>query len=768
MIEAGTLVSMSDIAQRTGVRRPAVSNWRRRHANFPAPVRHSPGELFDAAQVADWLDSRMIPAGNVRPDEPSGTTFGDRFRATFARPGRGGAADGPPAEPQAGPRSPHRSGRPRRHDRAARDERAGREITARLMEWTRPLRTLGDPAAHVDVLLTLLYLRSADPHGWDGLVERWRGHRPVSVNDLEHGLHERLAGDPVLLRMLWEPRRWAESPFIGPRELLALIELLDRETELSDRTVASDVATELLERIAAWEGHRGGEFHTPAPVADLVARLVEPGPGERVHDPCCGTGDLLVAAAALSPPGSAPVLSGSALSPRPLLRAGLNLAFHGLRADLAPDALGRLRSGPDSAAAFDRVVSNPPFAVRDWTASGSSSSGRWPYGVPPERNADFAWLQLVAGSLSPRGRAAVVMAPGTTFRGGREQKIREAMVKDGVVSGVILLPRALFPNTGIAVTVWLLEKGRRPGSDVLLIDAGDVAPVDFGEIVDTYRAWRAGHRTKWSVPARACSVVELHDADYRLHPPALVGARKGGPADREHADHLVNGEAIERIRRRIAHLDSEIFRRLPTAARNAGGHGAPDGVTRPLGELCLIRMGPPRIASGAGDGVPLVTAKQIKDRRIHEKDLQYASHRFVETSPQYRLRSGDIVCVRTGAINRAALVSTAHEGWVLGGGCLLLRPGPDVRPGYLLHYLNHPQAVDWVVRRASGSVMPTISVQQLRRLPVPLPPPERQQEICELLDAIDEKAALHAEIVQRTRELHGRALTALLGDTPAG
>jgi type I restriction enzyme M protein len=77
-------VSLADIARRTGVQRPAVSNWKRRHSDFPDPLDGPGGELYDPAEIAAWLDGRRIPVNALRPGEPPGTTFGDRFGRTDA------------------------------------------------------------------------------------------------------------------------------------------------------------------------------------------------------------------------------------------------------------------------------------------------------------------------------------------------------------------------------------------------------------------------------------------------------------------------------------------------------------------------------------------------------------------------------------------------------------------------------------------------------------------------------------------------------------
>ena len=71
------LVTLTEAAELAGVKRPSVSNWRRRFGDFPKPLRDDGQQpLFDAEQLAKWLDQRPIPGAQTQP-----LTYGDRFRA---------------------------------------------------------------------------------------------------------------------------------------------------------------------------------------------------------------------------------------------------------------------------------------------------------------------------------------------------------------------------------------------------------------------------------------------------------------------------------------------------------------------------------------------------------------------------------------------------------------------------------------------------------------------------------------------------------------
>jgi type I restriction enzyme M protein len=151
----------------------------------------------------------------------------------------------------------------------------------------------------------------------------------------------------------------------------------------------------------------------------------------------------------------------------------------------------------------------PPFNISDWARD--EFDPRWRYGVPPARNANFAWLQHVVSKLGDRGSAAVVLANGSlSSRQLGEDRIRVSIVEDDLVACVIALPDRLFRHTSIPACVWFLTKAkssqgvRNPADrrgEVLFIDARAMGEMigraervltdaNLREVVGTYRAWR--------------------------------------------------------------------------------------------------------------------------------------------------------------------------------------------------------------------------------------------------------------------------------------
>ncbi|MFA1538827.1 N-6 DNA methylase [Actinomadura monticuli] len=759
---------MADIARRTGVQRPAVTNWRRRHADFPAPAERSPQELFDAAEVARWLDTRRVSAKALRPDEPPGSTFGERFRRTYEAGSPDAAASasmsrvrGVPVEARASHPPPHLDP----------DEEQARRLSSLLMGRSRALSGVGDPAAYTDVVLILLYLRSADPQGWSWLASESRGGRDF-IDVLRETVHRHVGERPT--------RKWLSQPAMrvadglppaahwDPIPLIDLVDSLAAAHSAPSATLVARLIIRLLDETVRQEGHRGGEFRTPQSVTELVAGLAAADPDDRVLDPCCGSGDLLLSVAAPVKTSTSAPVTGRALSPRPALWAGINLTLHGVPALLSSDALDDLRRPAEPDESYDLIVSNPPFAMH-WADRVVPGDHRWVYGTPPGNNANFAWLQHIAARLAPGGRAVTVIPPNATFSTRKaDSTIRAGMIEDGLVACVILLPGGLFASTGIPVTIWVLEKGRSR-RDVLMINAGGAAESDFPEIIRIYREWRRGRgEGTRSIPARAVGLAELRAAGHSLSPGQFLSSGRSGIDRREAAEILrLSAALIARLAASARRIDDEVTTLAGALAGQGpgeGGHG--DGWLRtPLGRLCTVQPGPPRTRLPGGDpAVPVVTARQIRNRRIHDEGIEHTTAEFAASVPQCRLMPGDLVSVRTGTIDRVALADDRHTGWLIGSGCVLLRPRGEILPSYLLHYLSHPQVVEWVRRSATSAVLPTISIRRIRELPVLLPPIERQREIVGFLNALDESIVAHDAILGAAHEMHTAALGALLGD----
>lgn len=268
------------------------------------------------------------------------------------------------------------------------------------------------------------------------------------------------------------------------RRLAALIVEVDRVESAGQPVGLFDAC---LDRYSHRFG-QGGNYYTPRGIARLVAGLASPRAGERVLDPVCGSGRLLVEAARWARRQGAgddvAVVCGRDISTEARRVAAMNLTLNSLPGDLGTSAVDSLRGGSTGLAA-DVVLANPPFKMPGWGHDELVGDPRWSFGQPPKGSANFAWVQHILSELSPRGRAVVLLADGAgRSTRGEEKQIRQRMVEADVLAGVVALPTGLFPHTRIGASLWFLSKdktphigwGRNPRlGEVLFVDARRLA-----------------------------------------------------------------------------------------------------------------------------------------------------------------------------------------------------------------------------------------------------------------------------------------------------
>ena len=373
------------------------------------------------------------------------------------------------------------------------------------------------------------------------------------------------------------------------------------------RDLLGEVYEYFLEKFAAAEGKRGGEFYTPAGVVQVLVQMLQPTHG-RVYDPACGSGGMFVQAEKFidSHHGEGADISvfGQELNERTWRMAKMNLAIHGLSGNLGSrwgDTFAR-DLHPELQADF--VMANPPFNIKDWARN--ESDPRWRFGVPPAGNANYAWIQHIISKLAPGGQAGVVMANGSmSTNSGGEGQIRAEIVEADLVSCMVALPTQLFRSTGIPVCVWFFAKDKTAGAggsidrtgQVLFIDARNLGHMidraeralsddDIALIANTFHAWRGvpipesadsvperaqrveGHPEYTDTPgfAYSATLAEIKSADYALTPGRYVGA----------AEVEDDGEPIEA---KLARLRAELERQFDESARLA------DAVREQLGRV---------------------------------------------------------------------------------------------------------------------------------------------------------------------------------------
>jgi type I restriction enzyme M protein len=328
------------------------------------------------------------------------------------------------------------------------------------------------------------------------------------------------------------------------------------------RMTAAEAFDFLLDRFAQARHRSHDEYLTPAEVAKLMVRLADPGPADRVHNPCCGSGEILTAVLAhqrQSGLGLVPTsrVSGRALAGRTWRLAVMNAAVHGASIDLGDHPSDDPTVIDVGIGPYDVIVTNPPFKMDGWQPPAGFSPTAWPYGEPPRHNANFAWLQLAVTALAPAGRAVVVM-PNTTAssQNPKDKQIRAAMVKQGAVRCVIELPGRLFQETASPITLWILGRSQeRPNHEVLLIDGKEATEpdgathrvlTDIGSdaIVDLYQEWLDGvgsrHQRVNNVTATAVALGRLEQQGYDLRAAAYLRPSAPGTAQQPQATTAVD------------------------------------------------------------------------------------------------------------------------------------------------------------------------------------------------------------------------------------
>ena len=377
---------------------------------------------------------------------------------------------------------------------------------------------------------------------------------------------------------------------VDERRLGELVDLINRlgfrdqfhpdGTRRSARDVLGEVYEYCLEKFALAEGRRGGEYYTPKSIVKLIVAILEPQPGERVYDPACGSGGMFVQAEKFieTHGGNAVDISvyGQELNQTTWRLAKMNLAIHGIEANLSTKWADSFHNDQHPDLRADVVMANPPFNISDWGGGQLVMDPRWEYGVPPVGNANFAWLQHMAHKLAPKGRAGIVLANGSmSSKQSGEGDIRRAMVEGDLVACMVALPGQLFRSTQIPACLWFLARDKSPQgakrltdrtNQILFIDARnmgvmvnrterDLTDEETARIGDTFHSWRGTDRTieYADVPGfcKAATLAEVREHDFVLTPGRYVGAVEADTSDDEPID-----EKIARLTKELfAHFD---------------------------------------------------------------------------------------------------------------------------------------------------------------------------------------------------------------------
>jgi type I restriction enzyme M protein len=302
--------------------------------------------------------------------------------------------------------------------------------------------------------------------------------------------------------------------------------------------ILGDAYEYLMRHFATESGKSKGQFYTPAEVSRIMARVVgirdaKTTNDTTVYDPTCGSGSLLLK---VGDEASAKVtLYGQEKDAATSGLARMNMILHN-----NPTALivqGNALSDPkfrdgDTLKTFDYVVANPPFSDKRWSTGLDPLNDRYqrfqPFGTPPDKQGDYAYLLHIVRSLKSTGTGACILPHGVLFRGNVEADIRRSLVRKGYIKGIIGLPPNLFYGTGIPACIVVIDKqDAHARKGIFMIDASDgfmkdgpknrLRAQDIHRIVDAFT--KHLEIPKYS---RMVSVEEIEKNEFNLNLPRYI------------------------------------------------------------------------------------------------------------------------------------------------------------------------------------------------------------------------------------------------------
>lgn len=388
------------------------------------------------------------------------------------------------------------------------------ELYSILWEAANKLRGGVEPSRYKDYVLLLLFFKYVS--------DRYKGQRygefvieeGASFDDLVEAKGKPDVGervDKIIQKFLESNNLKGALPdvsFNNPEELGKGKELVDKVSGLiaifqnpaidfrTNRASGDDIIGDAYEyfmmKFAQESGKSKGQFYTPSEVSRVISRLIEisqieskPDKKWTIHDPAAGSGSLLIRAADEAPVDAngnsiVSIFAQEKYSDTAGL-AKMNFILHNkgtgeiqsdntLSAPYYVDEFGELRK-------FDFIVMNPPFSDKDWSDGIKVTEDKYHrfdgYGIPPEKNGDYAWFLHVLKALNETGKAGIILPHGVLFRSA-EENIRKEILKRRYIKGIVGLPANLFYGTGIPACIIVIDKenaDKRQG--IFMIDASE-------------------------------------------------------------------------------------------------------------------------------------------------------------------------------------------------------------------------------------------------------------------------------------------------------
>ncbi|MBW8191191.1 type I restriction-modification system subunit M [Neiella marina] len=364
-------------------------------------------------------------------------------------------------------------------------------------------------------------------------------------------------------------------------KLIGIFEGLDLSDNRADGDdLLGDAYEYLMRHFATESGKSKGQFYTPSEVSRILSKVIginsNTPQDATVYDPTCGSGSLLLKASDEAPRGLS--IFGQEKEGSTGALARMNMILHN-------NATAKIVKGQNTISSpewkenngelkrFDFVVANPPFSNKNWTNGINPTEdefGRFSWGIPPEKNGDYTFLLHIIKSLKSTGKGAVILPHGVLFRGNAEARIRENLIKQGYIKGIIGLPANLFYGTGIPACIIVIDKEHANArSGIFMVDASKgfikdgnknrLRSQDIHKIVDVFTKQLELPRYSRMVP-----LSEIAGNDYNLNIPRYIDSSE--PEDlHDLSAHLQGGipnrdiDALERYWQVFPNIRATLF-----------------------------------------------------------------------------------------------------------------------------------------------------------------------------------------------------------------
>lgn len=333
------------------------------------------------------------------------------------------------------------------------------------------------------------------------------------------------------------------SPDLDKRVLGEVVDLFTNEVNMEDIDGDRDILGRTYEyciaQFAAYEGTKGGEFYTPSSIVKTIVEILKPFEDCRVYDPCCGSGGMFVQSVkslqAHSGNRNRISVYGQESNADTWKMAKMNMAIRGIDADFGPYQADTFFNDLHKTLKADFIMANPPFNLKNWGQDKLKDDVRWKYGLPPEGNANFAWIQHMIHHLAPNGKIGLVLANGAlSSQTSGEGEIRKNIIEADLIEGIVALPTQLFYSVTIPVTLWFISKNKKQKGKTLFIDARkmgymvdrkhrDFTFEDIKKLANTFESFQNGTLEEVKGFCTIATTEDIAKQDYILTPGRYVG-----------------------------------------------------------------------------------------------------------------------------------------------------------------------------------------------------------------------------------------------------